>query len=139
MAENTLLQDQLKNLKKRKEILIILLFLFVIVIFWIGLSLFSSQQKLGITPEQKKLSQPLTPNIDVTTLEKIEKKKKYTDYELQNFPIYVNYESNGVIRKIDVSDGYPDEEEEELVKVPVSTEEAKVVNKIDDIVGNDEE
>mgnify|MGYP006921601114 CR=1 FL=1 len=139
MAENTLLQDQLKNLKKRKEILIILLFLFVIVIFWIGLSLFSSQQKLGITPEQKKLSQPLTPNIDVTTLEKIEKKKKYTDYELQNFPIYVNYESNGVTRKIDVSDGYPDEEEEELVKVPVSTEEAKVVNKIDDIVGNDEE
>lgn len=135
MAENTLLQDQLKKLRRRKEILIILLFLFVIVIFWIGLSLFSSQQKLGITPEQKKLSQPLTPNIDVATLEKIERKQKFSEYELQGFPIYVNYQTGGSTTKIDVSEGFPEVEEE----TPISTQEAEVVQEIDDIINENEE
>jgi len=106
MAENSLIQDQLKNLKKRKEVLIILIFLFVIVIFWIGLSLFSSQQKLGITPEQKALAQPLTPNVNTAVLEKLEAKKKYSDFELREFPIYAIYQDGGVNKVTDVSQGF---------------------------------
>jgi hypothetical protein len=130
MAVGNQLQDQIKKLKQRKELLVILMFFFVIVIFWIGIGLFSSQQKLGITPEQKKLSSPLTPNIDVATLEKLEQKKKFTDYELLDFPIYILYQDGGEIKKIDVKDGLPSAENE----VEVSSEEAQEIDKIDDII-----
>ncbi|NCN45307.1 MAG: hypothetical protein COU63_01135 [Candidatus Pacebacteria bacterium CG10_big_fil_rev_8_21_14_0_10_36_11] len=106
MANNPI-KDQIGKLKQRKEILIILLFLFVIVIFWIGLGLFTSQQKLGITPEQKKMSAPLTPNIDIDTLDKIEQKRKFSDYELQDFPIYVMYQNAGKLERIDMRKGIP--------------------------------
>jgi hypothetical protein len=130
MAVGNQLQNQIKKLKQRKELLVILMFFFVIVIFWIGIGLFSSQQKLGITPEQKRLSLPLTPNIDIATLEKLEQKKKFTDYELQDFPIYVLYQDGGAIEKINIRDGLPDVEKE----VEVSSEEAKEIEKIDDII-----
>ncbi len=119
MTQNGLLQDQLKGLKKRKEILVILIFLFVIVIFWIGLSLFSSQEKLGITPEQKKMSQPLTPNLNVATLEKLEQKKKYSEFELKNFPVYSLFQNGGVLEVVDVSQGLP----EDLKEVELSDPE----------------
>jgi hypothetical protein len=122
MTQNGLLQDQLKGLKKRKEILVILIFLFVIVIFWIGLSLFSSQEKLGITPEQKKMAQPLTPNINVATLEKLEQKKKYTEFELKNFPVYSLFQNGGVLEVVDVSQGLPEDLEE--VELPEVENEA---------------
>jgi len=130
MAVGNQLQDQIKKLKQRKELLVILMFFFVIVIFWISIGLFSSQQKLGITPEQKLLSAPLTPNIDVATLEKLEQKKKFTDYELLDFPIYILYENAGEVKKIDVKDGLPDDAN----NVEVSSEAAQEIGKIDDII-----
>lgn len=117
MVENSF-QDQLKSLQKRKELLIILLFLFVIIIFWIGLSLFTSQQKLGITPEQKKLAQPLTPNISISVLEKVEQKRVFSEFELQDFPIYALYQDGGITTVIDVRDGLPDKDL--LIKSDVS-------------------
>ena len=130
MAVGNQLQDQLKKLKQRKELLVILIFFFVIVIFWISIGLFTSQQKLGITPEQKKLSLPLTPNIDVATLEKLEQKKKYTDYELADFPIYVLYQDGEGIRRVDARDGLFNIEKE----AKISSEEAKTVEEIDNII-----
>ena len=70
--KQTNLQDQLKKLRQKKELLIILLFLFVIVVFWIGLSIFSSQQTSGISPEQRELAAPLSPDLNVTVIEKLE-------------------------------------------------------------------
>ena len=128
MATN-LLQEQLKKLKQRKELLVILLFLFVIIIFWIGLGLFSSQQKLGITPEQKKMSQPLTPNIDITTLEKLEQKKKYSDYELQDFPIYMLYQDGAEIKKINVRDGLPT-----TTDTKIASDTAQNIEEIDNLI-----
>lgn len=79
--------NPLKRLQQRKELLVILVFLFVIVIVWIALSLFSSQQKTGITAEQQKLAQPLTPVLDESVIEKLEAKKMYTSNDLADFPI----------------------------------------------------
>lgn len=102
-----LVQDQLKKLKQRKELLMIFMFLFVIVLFWIGLSIFSSQQKLGITAEQKKLALPLSPNIEISVVEKLEKKKWYEDWELQDFPVYAVLQSTGVPDTVDVTNLQP--------------------------------
>lgn len=107
MPETNSFQDQLKNLKKRKEILVILLFFFVIVIFWIGLSLFSSQQQAGITAEQKKLAQPLPPNINTAVIEKIEEKRAFSDFELKDFPIYSMYDSGTGIEVVDITKDLP--------------------------------
>ena len=98
-----LVQDQLKKLQQRKELLMIFVFLFVIVLFWIGLSIFSSQQKLGITAEQKKLALPLSPNIEVSVVEKLEQKKWYEDWELQGFPVYAVLQSTGVSDTVDIT------------------------------------
>lgn len=116
MTGSNAFQDQFKKLRQRKEFLIILLFLFVIIIFWIGLGMFSSQQKLGITPEQKKLSLPLSPNIDIATLEKLEQKREFQDYELQDFPIYGFYQDVGVVEKIDLRVGIEEATQESILE-----------------------
>lgn len=82
-------QSQLSKLQQRKELLVILLFLFVIVIFWTILGLFSSQQTAGITTEQKELSTPLSPSLNVSVIEKLGQKKNYSDEELADFPVHV--------------------------------------------------
>lgn len=127
MVETNSFQDQLKNLQKRKELLIILMFLFVIIIFWIGLSLFTSQQKLGITAEQKKLAQPLTPNINTSVIEKVEQKRVFSDFELEDFPIYAFYQEGGSNQVIDVRNGLP-AADEEIVSPTVPEATAEVEN-----------
>ncbi len=130
MVENSF-QDQLKSLQKRKELLIILLFLFVIIIFWIGLSLFTSQQKLGITSEQKKLAQPLTPNINISVLEKVEQKRVFSEFELQDFPIYALYQDGGTTKVIDIRVGLPDENliiKSDVVESTIAAEELSPIS-----------
>ncbi|HCR81718.1 MAG: hypothetical protein UX28_C0001G0080 [Candidatus Pacebacteria bacterium GW2011_GWA1_46_10] len=82
------IQSQFKRLQQRKELLVILLFLFVIIIFWIALSVLSSQQTVGITTEQKALSAPLSPNLNRAVIEKLEQKKGYSLEELADFPVH---------------------------------------------------
>jgi ABC-type Na+ efflux pump permease subunit len=87
MKEITL-QSQFRKLQQRRELLVILLFLLVIVFFWITLSLFSSQFDSGITPEQQKLAVPLSPNLDLAVIEKLEQKHFFDSSELTTFPVY---------------------------------------------------
>ena len=86
--KTTNFQSQLGKLQQRKELLIILLFLFVIVIFWIVVGVFSSQQTAGITTEQKSLSTPLSPSLNISVIDKLEQKKSYSEEELADFPVY---------------------------------------------------
>lgn len=102
----SLLADQLQNLRQRRELLIILLFLFVITIFWIGLGIFSSQQKSGISAEQLRLAQPLSPNLDVGVIEKLERKNIYTESELNDFPIFVVTDNQGRAVLIDARSAF---------------------------------
>jgi len=103
------LADQFEKLKQRKELLVILIFLFVIIVFWISFGLFSSQQKSGISAEQKKVSQPLSPSIDSSVIEKLELKKSYSAAELRDFPIFIITESQGEAVLIDSREDLPPE------------------------------
>jgi cytoskeletal protein RodZ len=93
--KTTNFQSQLGKLRQRKELLVILLFLFVIVIFWIMVGVFSSQQTAGITTEQKSLSTPLSPSLNISVIDKLEQKKSYSDDELADFPVYTIQSSIG--------------------------------------------
>ena len=78
----------LETLKRREGLLRILMFTLVTVFCWIGFSIFLSQKKTKVANDVQKYTIPLNPNIDRLTLSEIEKRRSYTDQELQDFPIF---------------------------------------------------
>lgn len=82
------LQRELSKLRRQQHLLYILVFFFVAVIIWVGISLFSSQKKTAISPELLELAKPLTPTINRSVLQDIANKKQYTAAELEAFPIF---------------------------------------------------
>lgn len=80
--------DDLKKIQKNKQFLSILILLFVAVIFWISGSLYRSQSRTEVSAELTKLARPLNPTIDRTIFDEVQRKKSYTDEELNNFQIY---------------------------------------------------
>jgi hypothetical protein len=81
-------QTQFQRLRQREELLAIMLFLFVIVVFWIIVSVFSSQQTTGVEAAQQKLAAPLSPSLDLSVIDTLEQKKIYSSPELSDFPVY---------------------------------------------------
>lgn len=69
--------------------LILLSLLFVCVIFWIIISLFSSQKTSKVPETSQKLATPLNPVLDTSKLNKLEEKTYYAPEELRSFPINV--------------------------------------------------
>ena len=84
-------KKQFTILKHKRQLLTILTLLFICVIFWGIVSLFSSQQVTKVDAKLLKLSTPITPNLDLETLNTLEEKRSFTDEELTNFPIYRLY------------------------------------------------
>lgn len=80
---------ELNKLRRSQQILTILVLLFVVMSFWIVVSLFSSQKSSKISPEVQKLAKPLTPTLDDTILDTITAKRAFTPEELANFEIFV--------------------------------------------------
>jgi hypothetical protein len=76
------------TLKHKQWFLRILVFSFVTVIIWVGLSLFRSQQATVIPEELQKLARPLNPNINLDVISRIEQKRAFSEAELSNFPVY---------------------------------------------------
>lgn len=85
--DNTIKRD-IKKLKQNKLFLTILILLFVSMLFWIIISLVSSQSSEKIPAELTLISKPLTPVIDTEILSTIEQKRVYTQDELSGFTIY---------------------------------------------------
>lgn len=85
---STTFAEQFAVFKNQKILLVALLFLFVIVIFWTGLSLFGSQTKFAVPPEMRELAKPLTPSIKGEVLTRIEGKRQFSADELVGFTIY---------------------------------------------------
>jgi len=83
------LTDQFKKLQQRKDLLMIFILLFVIIIFWIMINVFSSQQKSGISGSQRQMAQSLSPNLDVSVIEELEGKIIYSEAELAEFPVFI--------------------------------------------------
>lgn len=82
-------KKQLTKLKIRQQVLYILIFSFVTVVVWVGVSLFSSQKKTGIAPDLLLLSKSLNPTINTEFVSEIERKRSFGEEELFNFPVYV--------------------------------------------------
>lgn len=75
-------------MRKDKQFLAILILLFVGLLFWVLVSLITSQTSEKISPELNQLAAPLTPVIDTSTLDLIEEKRVYSPQELSQFTIY---------------------------------------------------
>lgn len=99
------LADQFAQLKNQRSVLVGLLFLLVIVVFWIGIGLFSSQKKFAVPKAMRDLAKPLSPILDEPTLSKIEQKRSFTPEELQSFTIYkiVVNETTKQLRLVDIA------------------------------------
>ncbi|PIR61563.1 MAG: hypothetical protein COY81_03335 [Candidatus Pacebacteria bacterium CG_4_10_14_0_8_um_filter_43_12] len=80
---------EMNHLKANQQILTILVLLFISMIFWIIVSLFSSQTSSKISPDIKKLAKPLTPTLSVEALDTLESKQAISDQDLASFPIFV--------------------------------------------------
>lgn len=88
MTQQNVIKRDIKKLQQNKQFLAILILLFVALLFWITVSLISSQTTEKISPELQKLAKPLTPVIDTQIFERISAKKQYTTDELSSFTIY---------------------------------------------------
>lgn len=89
------------QLKFKQEVVAIFSLLLICVLFWIILSLFSSQQKTKVTPELTKMSATLNPTIDTDLLDALLTKKMYTENELTQFPIFtIVYDKRTQVGKI---------------------------------------
>lgn len=81
-------KKQFAILKHKRQMLTILVLLFICVIGWVVVSLFAAQQKTKIDNKLLKYAQPLTANLDLATLNSLEEKRSFTEAELSNFPIF---------------------------------------------------
>lgn len=112
------LADQFTQLKNQRTVLVGLLFLLVIVVFWIGIGLFSSQKKFAVPKALRDLAKPLSPILDEATLSNIEKKRSFSPEELENFTIYkiIVSETAKQLRLVDIA--YQEEPVEQSPVLP---------------------
>jgi len=80
--------SQLKQLKHRNTLIVILVLLFISIFIWTGVSIISSTTTSQLPENIKKLAIPLNPSIDRQILSGIENKQVLSDQELESFPIY---------------------------------------------------
>ncbi len=88
MTQQDVIKRDIKKLQQSKQFLAILILLFVALLFWIIVSLISSQTTEKISPELQRLAKPLTPVIDTQVFERITAKRQYSNDELSSFTIY---------------------------------------------------
>lgn len=85
MADNT--KRRITGLRRNQQLLYVGLFTLVVVVVWIATSLFSSQQKTGISSELRKMAVPLNPNINTFVIERLEAKRSFSPEELSSFEV----------------------------------------------------
>ncbi len=109
-------QKSFQKLKQQQQLLAILIFGLVAVIFWIAVTIFTSQRRQSISAELQQLAKPLTPSIDETVLNRIEDKRAYSQEELAAFPIYrlVQSQAGGGEIVVAVGEEPPTVSEEEI-------------------------
>lgn len=93
-------KQALEKIQQQQQMLAILVFTFVAAIMWIAASLFTSQQKTGISRELLNLSKPLTPSIDEEVIQRLRGKGVFFSSQLQNFPIYMIRKDQNQIEEI---------------------------------------
>ncbi len=86
---NNKFQNQLKQLRQRKRVLIVLILFFAIIVLWLFATIFLAQQRTFIEPELMQLAEPLAPNLNQELLEDLADRDYYRDNQLERFSIYV--------------------------------------------------
>lgn len=89
VASKRSFSKEVNRLKANQQLLTILVLLFICMIFWIIVSLFSSQNSTKISPEVQQMAKPFNPTLDATVLDTLDGKRLLTDEELSSFPIFI--------------------------------------------------
>ncbi len=82
-------KNQLEKLKKEKKLFLVLIFVLAAIVVWVLVSILITKKTTGITPEMKKMAEPLNPNLNTSLLDRLDKKKSFNQSQLESFPIYV--------------------------------------------------
>lgn len=88
-------KQQLNKLRTKKKLFVALIFALAAVLIWIFVSIFATQGASGISPEMRKLAQPLTPTLNKNLLDKIGQKRHLTSQDLERFPIFALIKVDG--------------------------------------------
>lgn len=93
-------KHDIEKLKNNRLFLIVMILFFVCAMFWTTIGLVSSQTSSVISAEQRQLSKPLNPTLDVAIISKLETKRFMNDAELSNFPIFKLITDGGSISRV---------------------------------------
>lgn len=88
MKQEDTIKKDIKKLQQSKQFLTIMVLLFVVLFFWVTVSLITSQTSERVDPQLQVLSQPLTPVIDTEVFDTIAQKREYSQSELSAFTIF---------------------------------------------------
>lgn len=76
------------SLLHRQQLLYVMVFTFMTVVIWVGISVATSQKTTQIDPNLKKLALPLNPSLNIQVIGALEEKQTFDQAELASFPIY---------------------------------------------------
>lgn len=82
------IESDINRLHLSKQVLIVLVLLFVALIVWTFATIATSQNKNTISPDLIRLSQPLNPTLDRDILAELTQKEYYSEEDITSFPIY---------------------------------------------------
>ncbi|NCN83214.1 MAG: hypothetical protein GW947_04605 [Candidatus Pacebacteria bacterium] len=85
---NNVFAQELQKIRKSQKILTMFVLLFVVIIVWAVVSLFSAKQTTKVDKQLLDLAKPLNPTIDTSIFATLQLKRSFSDTELANFPIY---------------------------------------------------
>ncbi len=92
------------KLRQETKLLWALILALVAVLIWIAVSILSPKKEQVISPELRKLAEPLNPSLNQEILNSLSTKKHYKDAELESFSIYalIETETGGVYKLTDI-------------------------------------
>jgi hypothetical protein len=103
--DNKSIGKQLNKLRRDKRFLWFGILFFVLIAFWILLSLFATTKTSSISPELKDLAKSFIPRLESKVFDEILLKRSFSEEELSNFSIYVLDKKNteGGSKLIDIT------------------------------------
>jgi hypothetical protein len=104
MRKETNFREDLTQLRHNQLFLAIAILFLASVFIWVGLEMFGSQKSTRITPQQKKLAEPLSPVLDITVVDGLAARPYFSTADLNNFEIYklVTLEDGNLSRAIPI-------------------------------------
>lgn len=75
----------LSSLILQQNVLSILLLTLVVIMFWVGISIYFSYSRTTVTPTDAALIAPLTPRLDSNLFERLKSRKSWSQAELSSF------------------------------------------------------